>query len=135
MNFTPENIRGPESLPEGSVFVFGSNLAGRHGKGAAEVAVNFGAVYGKGWGLHGMSYGVATKDMFLDVMPVARIEAQMPLLQKAVDEHPGYFWYITAFGCGLAGYMPSEIAPLLQWTVGYHNVIIPKSFNQYLNYG
>ena len=46
------------------VFVFGSNPEGRHGKGAAKVAVeSFGAVYGQGEGLQGHSYALPTKDL------------------------------------------------------------------------
>ena len=51
--YTPENIT---SLKPGEVFVFGSNLAGHHGGGAARVAREiFGAVMGKGVGLQGQS--------------------------------------------------------------------------------
>ena len=47
---TPQWI---DSLKENEVFVFGSNLAGMHGGGAARVArLHFGAVMGQGVGLH-----------------------------------------------------------------------------------
>ena len=44
------------------IFVFGSNLAGRHGKGAAKFAKDYhGAIYGRGVGLQGTSYAIPTK--------------------------------------------------------------------------
>lgn len=47
----------------GEIFVFGSNLAGRHGKGAALVAMKkYGAISGKGYGIQGQSFGIPTKD-------------------------------------------------------------------------
>ena len=46
------------------IFVFGSNLEGRHGAGAALFAKNnFGAIYGKSEGLQGNSYAIPTKDI------------------------------------------------------------------------
>ena len=50
-----------DSLKENEIFVFGSNLAGMHGGGAARIArLHFGAVMGKGVGLQGQSYAIPT---------------------------------------------------------------------------
>ena len=58
MKYTPENIT---SLGEDEVFVFGSNLAGRHCGGAARVArERFGAIMGQGVGMQGQSYAIPT---------------------------------------------------------------------------
>lgn len=47
-----------------TIFVFGSNPEGRHGAGAAKVAVEkFGAIKGQGEGLQGNSYALPTKDL------------------------------------------------------------------------
>lgn len=55
---TPDFIT---SLAENEIFVFGSNLAGFHGGGAARVAhQRFGAVWGQGVGLQGQSYAIPT---------------------------------------------------------------------------
>lgn len=60
MNITPENI---QTLKENEVFVFGSNLAGIHGAGAAKLAYEkFGAIKGQGFGLQGQSFAIPTKD-------------------------------------------------------------------------
>ena len=56
--YTPERI---SELKENEIFVFGSNLAGAHGGGAARLAYNrFGAVWGEGVGLHGKTYAIPT---------------------------------------------------------------------------
>ena len=57
-DFTPYRIT---ELKENQIFVFGSNLAGMHGGGAARLAYDrFGAVWGQGVGLQGQSYGIPT---------------------------------------------------------------------------
>ena len=56
--YTPERTT---SLAENEIFVFGSNLAGAHGGGAARLAYErFGAVWGEGVGLHGQTYAIPT---------------------------------------------------------------------------
>ena len=64
--FTPERIT---ELKENEIFVFGSNLAGSHGGGAALLAYNrFGAIWGQGVGLQGQSYGIPTMHGGVDVI-------------------------------------------------------------------
>ena len=49
------------SLKPNEVFVFGSNLAGFHGGGAARAAYKkFGAIWGQGVGMQGHSYAIPT---------------------------------------------------------------------------
>lgn len=111
------------SLPlRGEVFVFGSNKAGRHGKGAALTArTKFGAVYGQGEGRQGRSYGIATKDGRPGSPPLADIRATLPLkeIESGVSQflgyassHPEERFFIVRIGCQLAGYADSQIAPL-----------------------
>lgn len=58
IEFTPEFIT---HLNEGEIFVFGSNLAGMHGGGAARVAHRyFGAEWGVGVGSTGQTYAIPT---------------------------------------------------------------------------
>lgn len=58
-----------------SVFVFGSNLAGRHGKGAALRARRYrSAIYGGGIGSQGNSYAIPTKDHQLRILPLHAIQ-------------------------------------------------------------
>lgn len=56
--YTPDRIT---ELKQNEIFVFGSNLAGSHGGGAARLAYNrFGAIWGQGVGLQGQSYAIPT---------------------------------------------------------------------------
>jgi hypothetical protein len=111
------------------IFVFGSNLAGRHGKGAALYARKYhGAVYGQGEGLQGNSYAIPTKSSALRTLPLWRIEkAVLNFIQFAKDR-PELEFQLTPIGCGLAGYTPEQIAPM--FTDAPANVHKPKEFER-----
>lgn len=97
------------------IFVFGSNLAGRHGKGAALWAVkNRGAQYGQGFGEQGMSYAIPTKDANLRVLPLDIIENYVKIFLDEARCNPHLTYEVTPIGCGLAGYKPEQIAPLFK---------------------
>jgi hypothetical protein len=100
-------------VPPGHIFVFGSNLAGRHGRGAArEAALRHGAQYGVGVGRTGMAYAIPTKDEHLRVLPVSAISAYVRSFVRYAEEHPELQFHVTRIGCGLAGYTDADIAPL-----------------------
>jgi len=85
------------------IFVFGSNLAGRHGKGAALAATKtYGAVYGIGEGRTGNSYALPTKDANIKTRSLVAIN------------NPDLDFQVTKIGCGLAGFKESDIAPLFK---------------------
>ena len=110
MRLTPESIK---ELAPNQIFVFGSNTAGRHGKGAALQAVEqFGARYGTGMGRTGQCYAIPTKDDDLKVLPPAAIKIQITEFIRYAKEHPDLEFLVTRIGCGLAGYSPVEIAPM-----------------------
>jgi hypothetical protein len=95
------------------IFVFGSNLAGRHGAGAAyEAHQRWGAVMGKGVGLHGNSYAIPTKDHQIQTMPVEAIAPYVTAFVEFAARNPEMSFLVTAIGCGLAGHSPDDIAPL-----------------------
>ena len=97
------------------IFVFGSNLAGRHGKGAALFAVKErGAIYGQGIGRQGNSYAIPTKDASLKVLPLHNIAVYVQRFIDYAKEHPEVEFEVTPVGCGLAGYNPSQIAPMFK---------------------
>ena len=103
------------SLPEGHYFVFGSNEAGRHGKGAALCAKkHFGAIYGQGHGEQGSSYAVATKDASLRSLPLGQIRENVRVFLQHATNHPHKQFAVSRVGCGLAGYSDEEIAPLFK---------------------
>ena len=100
-------------------FVFGSNEAGRHGKGAALFAKkNHGAVYGQGWGLQGTSFAIPTKDAYLKVLPFDTIGAYVKAFLDFARSNPDMLFQLTPIGTGLAGYDKEDILRIL-----YHNEV------------
>lgn len=98
------------------VFVFGSNLAGRHGKGAALWAKRHrGAIQGQGVGLQGDSWAIPTKDRQLRPLPLHEIGIYVAaFLAQAEVLYPHRTFEVTPIGCGLAGYTPDQIAPMFR---------------------
>lgn len=123
--YTPECIN---ELKADEVFVFGSNLAGMHGGGAAWVAFQkFGAVLGCGVGLRGQSYAIPTMQ--------GGVETIKPYVDEFVSfaaAHPELFFFVTRIGCGIAGFREKEIAPLFAHAVGLENVCLPEGFAKLL---
>ena len=119
--FTPARIT---SLAENEIFVFGSNLAGAHGGGAAWVAhADFGAVWGKGVGLYGRSYAIPTMQ--------GGVETIRPYVDEFIlfaKTHPQLTFLVTRIGCGIAGFRDWEIAPLFKAALDVENVILPEEF-------
>ena len=109
------------------IFVFGSNLAGRHGKGAALWAKqNRGAVYGQGVGLQGQSYALPTKDYHLRTLSLKRIQEYVDSFLEFAEENPHLEFELTKIGCGLAGYQEADIAPMFKKVP--KNVIKPENW-------
>ena len=97
------------------IFVFGSNLAGRHGKGAALYAKqHHGAVYGVGVGRTGNAYAIPTKDEKIKTLPLDRINCYVQQFLSYARANPSLTFQVTAIGCGLAGYKPAQIAPMFR---------------------
>ncbi len=123
---TPDNIK---QLGEDEVFVFGSNRAGRHSKGAALLAFRkFGARIGQADGLMGRSYGIPTKDRNLRTLPLTAIESQIGKFLRFAEKNPQLTFLVTQIGCGLAGYQPKDIAPLFLAHEIPENVALPQAF-------
>ena len=126
-----ETHKDDATPPAGVIFVFGANLAGRHGAGAAKhAAIHFGAQYGVGIGRTGQAYAIPTKGFKLGVLP-------RPLIAKYVNDFLAYVvvnsdsrFYLTRVGCGLAGYSDSEIAPLFLGVP--KNVNLPVAWLRFL---
>ena len=116
------------SLKPDEVFVFGSNLQGYHGGGAARVAVEkFGAIWGQGIGLQGQSYAIPTMQGGLDTI--------MPYVDQFIVfamEHEELFFYVTRIGCGIAGFKDEEMAMLFKDALDLDNVCLPESFAKIL---
>ena len=101
------------------IFVFGSNLLGRHNGGAALFALeNYGAIYGQGIGIQGNSYAIPTMDEHFQSLPLNVIKVHVEKFLLFAKEHEEMNFYVTPVGCGIAGFTPEEIAPLF---IGFSN--------------
>ena len=95
------------------IFVFGSNLAGRHGAGAALCALKeHGAKYGQGVGRQGDSFAIPTKDYRIRTLDLKTIEMFVAHFKTYARENPELTFEVTRIGCGLAGYKDEDIAPM-----------------------
>jgi hypothetical protein len=118
---------------EKHIFVFGSNLAGRHGKGAARDAIlHHGAVWGVGIGRRGNSYAIPTKNEQLYPLPLGRVKYFVKLFLRYARRHPELTFDVTPIGTGYAGFSVSEIAPLFNDKLLRANVRLPVEFLPYI---
>ncbi len=116
-------------LAENEIFVFGSNLTGAHGGGAARIAYKqFGAIWGQGVGLQGKSYGIPTMHGGVD-----RIQPYVDEFIIFAQSHPEMKFLVTRIGCGIAGFTDEEIAPLFKSAIEVENISSPESFWEVLN--
>jgi hypothetical protein len=122
------------TLPESDeVFVFGSNLAGIHGAGAARVAVEtFGAEYGYGVGYVGRSYAIPTKDDKLNTLKYLEVLPFIISFLTFAKYRQDLNFFVTAIGCGLAGYKHDQIAPLFRSAP--HNCSLPDVWEEFVTY-
>ena len=118
---TPEFIT---ELQPNEIFVFGSNLKGMHGGGAAYIAYRkFGAIMGQGVGLQGQSYGIPTMQ--------GGVETIRPYVDEFIEfakEHPDLTFLVTRIGCGIAGFTDEEIAPLFVKAHEVENIVLPPNW-------
>ncbi len=118
---TPDRIT---SLQPNEIFVFGSNLRGMHGGGAAYVAYrNFGAVMGQGVGLQGQSYAIPTMQ--------GGVETIRPYVDEFIEfakQHQDLTFLVTRIGCGIAGFTDEDISPLFKKAHEVGNIILPAGW-------
>ena len=111
-------------LQPGEIFVFGSNLAGMHGGGAAYAAYRkFGAIWGQGVGLQGQSYAIPTMQ--------GGVETIKPYVDEFIAfarEHTELIFLVTRIGCGIAGFRDEQIAPLFEDAHQLPNVVLPPNW-------
>ena len=105
-------------LENKEIFVFGSNLAGHHGGGAARAAnIKFGAEWGVGVGLTGQSYAIPTMQ--------GGVETIKPYVDEFIrfaQANPELKFLVTRIGCGIAGFRDEEIAPLFHKALQISNI-------------
>lgn len=117
------------TLQPNEIFVFGSNLSGMHGGGAARLAYQkFGAIWGQGVGLQGQSYGIPTMQGGVDT-----IKPYVDEFIEFAKTHPQFKFLVTEIGCGIAGFSVEEIAPLFKQAIEVENIYLPERFWLVLN--
>ena len=119
---TPERIT---DLGPNEIFVFGSNLQGMHGGGAAYIAYRkFGAIMGQGVGLQGQSYGIPTMQ--------GGVETIRPYVNEFIEfakAHQELTFLVTRIGCGIAGFTDEEISPLFEQARDVENIVLPEGWS------
>ena len=122
---TPEFIT---RLAADEVFVFGSNLAGMHGGGAARMAYeHFGAEWGVGVGPTGQCYAIPTMQGGIDTI--------RPYVDEFIvfaKQHSDKRFLVTRIGCGIAGFADEEIAPLFREALAIPNIALPQLWHSIL---
>ncbi len=118
-----------DKLEEDEIFVFGSNLDGLHGGGAAAVARKWGAIWGQGVGLQGQTYAIPTMQ--------GGVETIKPYVNEFLSfakSKPNLKFLVTEIGCGIAGFTVEQIAPLFNKAIdeNIENIFLPESFYKIL---
>ena len=123
--FTPDKV---ERLSNCEIFVFGSNMEGKHMGGAARVAYEmFGAEWGVGDGPTGRCYAIPTMHGGLeDIRPYAK---KFIAYAKA---HPMKRFLLTRVGCGIAGFKDSDMAQLFEDALEVPNIAYPRQWLPYM---
>lgn len=122
-----------QTLKENEVFVFGSNLSGFHGGGAARLAhEKFGAVWGVGIGSQGQSYAIPTKSEGIKrTLTLDEIKPYTDGFIFFASRFKRFDFLVTEVGCGLAGLSIEDIAPMFFDCIHLENVFLPARFWEY----
>ena len=132
MRITNDNIT---ELKENEIFVFGSNLSGIHGGGAAKLANReFGAIWGNATGLQGQTYAIPTKSKF--IVRTLDLDEIKPFVDEFIEFakiHSELIFFVTEIGCGLATHTVETMAPLFKRAMDIQNIFMPTKFWQVLS--
>lgn len=121
------------SLEPNEIFVFGSNLSGVHGAGAARQALKFGAQYGNPKGLQGKTYAIPTKDKSIyNTLDINEIKEYVNEFLLFADTNRHLHFLVTEIGCGLAGLSIMHVAPLFKKALDMENISLPARFISFL---
>lgn len=130
---TSENIT---KLKPDEIFVFGSNLSGIHGKGAAKLAVDkFGAKRGQWFGQVGQTFAIPTRGKWIaskktfEPMDLGAMGERVYDFLNHAKCHPEFIFLVTKVGCGNAGFSTQQMGRLFALFGSIPgNVSLPKEF-------
>ena len=118
-----------KSMANNEYFVFGSNLDGNHAGGAALYAKKrFGAKQGVAYGRTGKAFAIPTVNHKFGELSADVIESFIDRFIIHAGIFPENRFLVTPIGCGIAGMVPEEIAPLFKKAIKYNNIALPKEF-------
>lgn len=122
-----------ERLDKDEIYVFDTDLIGKHSEGNALLAVEkFGAELGLGEGIQGQSYALPIKDTDSKILFLKDIKIHVEKFISYAGYCQNYHFLVTKIGCGKAGYTVNDIAPLFVNCVYFKNIHLPKDFITYL---
>lgn len=115
-------------LSDDHIFVFGSNLAGVHGAGAALYArKHLGAEMGIGMGMTGKCYALPTKDYAIKPLAFDRVRNGILTFVKFACEHPELNFKVTSIGTGHAGFTIMNMVHAFMYAFNTYRVYDPTS--------
>lgn len=113
------------------VFVFGSNLLGMHGGGAAAYALRYcDAVWGQGEGYQGSSYAIPTKASYEQSLSLDEVWQHVMTFIYYATAHPEKTFFVTRIGCGLAGFTDEQIGPM--FASAPSNCVLPTAWRRFV---
>jgi hypothetical protein len=108
LNILPTHLHSPD---DDRVFVFGSNLLGYHGGGAAAYACKeLGATWGVGEGLIGRTYALPTCYRPGEPITLQELAVYVDNFLRFAEENDGLRFFVSAVGCGIAGFDETIVA-------------------------
>lgn len=117
------------SLKKNEIFVFGSNLAGAHARGAAAQASKyFGAEWDIGEGMTGQCYALPTLDKDMKQFNDEKLTMNIRRFWKCARENPESTFLLTKIGCGIAGYDEDYIRNKFAYKSLPSNIVLPKDW-------
>jgi len=128
-------------LKDNQIFVFGSNIQGRHGKGAALLAKQkFGAIYGKDRGLQGQSYAIVTKDLTQIFHPsispiyiLLQIDKLYTIAKLMIEKE--FLIVYSGIEINLNGYTSKQMANMFSVFINIpNNIVFEEEFFKLMNY-
>lgn len=113
-------------LKENEIFVFGSNLSGMHGGGAANQAYqSFNAEWGVGEGLTGRCYAFPTMNEQMNKRDESELIESVKKLYACALVNLDKVFLLTKVGCGIAGYREEHMKNLFNKIKAPDNVVKP----------